>query len=1196
MKKIFTVLHKIKNSKSLSDFKLIIIGEEINEIIKEKQISNAIYEKLIELFDYEKTSYEKINNDLNNLSVFSDIEKVNEYLNNYDTNHLIFKKDIEENTTEIMDNLNSKIQNLSINEDVKTNLIKSLEIIKKNNENIQKFNSFDKAYLFNEKEIEDKFNMIFLSVILDDKTWNINMDIPIDFIKNYIDLNNLTNNFYKQINLYLIKKGVDYKKNVNEYLDKILSELDIIYENDKGFPNISLLIQDLRLGEIVEEEEDNPFIGFKQTDEELVINKDEKYFFIGDVHGDILPIIHLIKNSKINLYNEEDWKKLHFIFLGDVIDPFNGKNTRVCNHNQYLLLNNIKTRMGICDMHISIFFLLYLTLKGANVYYILGNHDINYAFSNKLFLYLLDCKKQKKFTNLKFYGNLYVKKDNDEKYLINHEPDYYYDLFHIFKYKEPNLVSNIKINKYQDFYENNNNFVITDNPNNIDQYSTNNWMDDYKTSPKEKEIAYLTDGNKVYIGDKNTDKCPIICGHQYVFYTEIFNIKQSGSQYQISETTNPNQEIILNNRFDIISLDYNSSYYKVNTFDEFKETCINNDEISNILIKIRNEASGYIEDIHGNFVPIVDYDYESKRLYDYFQGTKSMYLTHDFDIGMINTNTVYDSGFIYCLLFQYENGNFIKKIIYQPINRSLKIKLGIENAICFNYDIFKNFKNSTNSFLYYNSKQNIYSLLCNINENDETMKWFKLYAYEPIIDGSEGKYTFTLTKNEIYDKNYGYIINDAIFKNSKFIKSEKEFLDNIENRNNHYNYCPFVYNLLKDSNRVDINYVDDFVKKLRYVRFTYNLLTERIRNRERIDFVESFVPRYLKKGGIEQTYKYSLNQLSSTTLTYIIFYKYLVENEKYDNTFISFVCTYIKYLLTKDYEKEENKDKKLFIKELVKFFDGKFNYHYNLQNSYNKKYYKSWYEETPEFKSMFKINANRFINHLDFEHSLYDYTDLYYATLFISKNYYFDVKEIMETIKKNKEKLDNKEYIDVYNIIYKNIKETTLSYLDYDFMFLICHFIVLLYECSVSNKQFEEILEQNDIRATKLFKLIINKFNKENILKDINESEDNYNVIKLCNKILKDNKLIKDKTESKEEKIKDSLDLLDKIKKSIGLESKKDNDYLGLESKKDNDYLLDSQDMYKYSVEDKRRFNENSFMSRLGGSSDEELFKNVLIK
>ena len=68
------------------------------------------------------------------------------------------------------------------------------------------------------------------------------------------------------------------------------------------------------------------------------------------------------------------------------------------------------------------------------------------------------------------------------------------------------------------------------------------------------------------------------------------------------------------------------------------------------------------------------------------------------------------------------------------------------------------------------------------------------------------------------------------------------------------------------------------------------------------------------------------------------------------------------------------------------------------------------------------------------------------------------------------------------------------------------------------------------------------------------------------------------------------MDLLDKIKKSIGLESKKDNDYLGLESKKDNDYLLDSQDMYKYSVEDKHRFNENSFMSRLGGSSDEELF------
>ena len=52
----------------------------------------------------------------------------------------------------------------------------------------------------------------------------------------------------------------------------------------------------------------------------------------------------------------------------------------------------------------------------------------------------------------------------------------------------------------------------------------------------------------------------------------------------------------------------------------------------------------------------------------------------------------------------------------------------------------------------------------------------------------------------------------------------------------------------------------------------------------------------------------------------------MVENEKYDNTFISFVCTYIKYLLTKDYEKEENKDKKLFIKELVKFNSDISNY------------------------------------------------------------------------------------------------------------------------------------------------------------------------------------------------------------------------------------------------------------------------------
>ena len=281
--------------------------------------------------------------------------------------------------------------------------------------------------------------------------------------------------------------------------------------------------------------------------------------------------------------------------------------------------------------------------------------------------------------------------------------------------------------------------------------------------------------------------------------------------------------------------------------------------------------------------------------------------------------------------------------------------------------------------------------------------------------------------------------------------------------------------------------------------------------------------------------------------------------------------------MIKEYEQEEKEDKKLFIKKLVKFFNGKFDYYYKLEDSIykDKKYYKSWYEETQEFKSMFNINANRFINQLDFEHSFIDYIDLYYAILFISKINYFDVKKMFETLKKNKTELNNNDYVNVYKIIFKSIKDTDLSYLGYDFIFLICHFVILLYECSITNKQFEEILEHNDIRATKLIKLIIEKYNKENLFKEIEGSENNYNVIEMCNNILKKNKLIGEENNSFEEKAKDPLSALDELRKKLGFVDESTESY------------NDSFDISEFS--NKNELNVNMEMAG-GSSSSEELF------
>ena len=299
--------------------------------------------------------------------------------------------------------------------------------------------------------------------------------------------------------------------------------------------------------------------------------------------------------------------------------------------------------------------------------------------------------------------------------------------------------------------------------------------------------------------------------------------------------------------------------------------------------------------------------------------------------------------------------------------------------------------------------------------------------------------------------------------------------------------------------------------------------------------------------------------------------------------------------MIKEYEQEEKEDKKLFIKKLVKFFNGKFDYYYKLEDHIvkDKKYYKSCYEETQEFKSMFNINANRFINQLDFEHSFIDYIDLYYAILFISKINYFDVKKMFETLKENKTVLDNNNYVNVYNIIFKSIKDTVLSYLGYDFIFLICHFVILLYECSITNKQFEEILEQNDIRATKLIKLIIEKYNKENLFKEIEGSENNYNVIEMCNSILEKNKLIGEENSSAEEnnlfkeKAKGPSNMLDELRKKLGFVDKSTEtsyeDSLSIEDKLTKNLFDISEPSNKNGL--------NVNMERAGGSSSsEELF------
>ena len=1278
-------------------------------LYKDIDFFNVLKSKIDQLLQYEEVSYNQIIRDYSIFAISKSFS-LNRYLNNYNSKFGIKKNN---NRFKAILNKFNNFDDEKINE--WNNKIDMLDY------HVSLTKYYNDAYLFNNKDIIEKFNSVFLSEVFKNNANNI-PEITQQFIKDYIGLNNLTNNFYKVINFYLTSNGIDdCKNNAQIYLDKILSNIDA--------SEISTLIGDL----------DYDAQETKIVHKDINLKFNGKILFIGDVHGDIVPIMNLIRNSTDigDLNDKINWKNLYIVFLGDVIDPFNGSNARICNDN-YVILNNIKTRMAISDMHLCIFFLIYLVLKGAKVYYILGNHDIHYAFSNKLFLYLLDCKTKKKFRNLKFYTsfnldigeNLY---DAKKLCLINHTPNYLYKLENFFEcYRDGNnnkifVKSKVIIDRYQDAYIDKSNFNVQDNVYNNISNLTENWTNDYMV----KAIgggAYLNVyGNKIGFDKINAFNRPsskiIICGHQYKFYNPIFNIKQKNDdhdKYVLRE--NELSKIDIRYNINILSLDYNTTYYKFNC--SHKDNSLHYDSSYNEIIKDIYDKTTYTL----NNELITRYSQQHSKTYNYFQYIKSQYLTHDKGIDTINSNTINDSGFVYGSLVNCAvNGDDVnclyRYIIYQPLNYSIKIKLSIENEIYINDKIFKLFKDSTNSFLCYKSLDIARdSILCPLYDANANMKWFKLYAYDPIIIGEGNvKFAFTKEKKEIYrivvyiDENenevkLGNIINNVICENGQLINNEDQFKIKFEFKINFMkdqtptkSYNDEVKGLLNDDKRVDFNlltlaiqglidkniYLDnnyvlnidppaqpaavpqqqpqqqdnvavvpqpapaqqqpqqqndvvpnapapaparpvEIVRKGQQVKNQVQannqvrpveVIRKNQRDNNQIRPVEVIrkgqqvkvqaaaaqqqnnaaldvqAPgrvngrrRYIKiNGGIEQTHKYSLNQLSSTTLTYILFYKHLTETKERSNTFISFVCTYIKYLLMKEYEQEEKEDKKLFIKKLVKFFNGKFDYYYKLEDRIDKdkKYYKSWYEETQEFKSMFNINANRFINQLDFEHSFIDYIDLYYAILFISKINYFDVKKMFETLKKNKTVLDNNNYVNVYNIIFKSIKDTVLSYLGYDFIFLICHFVILLYECSITNKQFEEILEQNDIRATKLIKLIIEKYNKENLFKEIEGSENNYNVIEMCNSILEKNKLIGEENNLFKEKAKGPSNMLDELRKKLGFVDKSTEtsyeDSLSIENKLTKNLFDISEPSNKNGL--------NVNMERAGGSSSsEELF------
>lgn len=169
------------------------------------------------------------------------------------------------------------------------------------------------------------------------------------------------------------------------------------------------------------------------------IENHETYVVIGDVHGDFLTILNIL--AKYNFENGCDPQNI--ILCGDIFDPFNN-GVNVCYKKYYnsdeLDYNETKKiiKYAIFSQKALMYVLFYLMFKkNIKIYWVLGNHDLNYGFLyfHSLIFYLY---------GVDLYFNKYCLgiNDLDQKLIIASQLNYKkYSIVH--ECKTPTLKNNL---------------------------------------------------------------------------------------------------------------------------------------------------------------------------------------------------------------------------------------------------------------------------------------------------------------------------------------------------------------------------------------------------------------------------------------------------------------------------------------------------------------------------------------------------------------------------------------------------------------------------------------------------------------------------------------------------------------------------------------------------------------------------------
>ena len=186
------------------------------------------------------------------------------------------------------------------------------------------------------------------------------------------------------------------------------------------------------------------YLGYGYMNGMILNNREEDIYLegrincliFGDIHGDIMPILEVFKTKGIDTNNLNTYD---IIFLGDVYDPFNNEfiiRSTTYNDNAGEF-NDKLSNFANDDLYLTIIFVLYLAYKGARVFWILGNHDINSCALNPFFYAMMNLlvNDDDGISNGligKIQSNLFIcqklfYKYNNRRFLFYHDPSNIYD-------------------------------------------------------------------------------------------------------------------------------------------------------------------------------------------------------------------------------------------------------------------------------------------------------------------------------------------------------------------------------------------------------------------------------------------------------------------------------------------------------------------------------------------------------------------------------------------------------------------------------------------------------------------------------------------------------------------------------------------------------------------------------------------------